>query len=248
MRLLIVVASLVSFVSSNAPAETSGSESRIARNEVLLELVGRGIVQNPADKVTVTVTFTGHGASSAEARKAAEAQAAKLSAAARGAGIAESDLKLVDPLASGALFVGNEAADEGVAATIAQTTSASPAETSALEIRLRDPAQFGRLREALEAAGALVPDPRFELADDRAAREAAKARAVADARQEADAYARALGLRVARIVRVSERTPTDLSDPVALRDYFRITRSSGNGSSTVETVARVAVDFALAPR
>ncbi|HWT11633.1 MAG TPA: SIMPL domain-containing protein, partial [Allosphingosinicella sp.] len=77
-----------------------------------------------------------------------------------------------------------------------------------LSIRFRDAANAGRILDTLVAAGANEIDgPRFEIAEAEAARDEARTRALAVARARADLYARTLGMRVARLLAVSETAP-----------------------------------------
>jgi uncharacterized protein len=74
-----------------------------------------------------------------------------------------------------------------------------------LSVRFRDAANAGRILDALVAAGANeISGPTFEIADAEAARDEARTRALATARARAELYARPLGMRVARILRISE--------------------------------------------
>jgi uncharacterized protein YggE len=95
-----------------------------------------------------------------------------------------------------------------------------------------------------------VPPPDYELADDRAARRAAKADALAKAKEEADAYAAMLGMRVSRLLRVGERGAADMTDPSEILAYVKAARAGGGVTDErkVETTVRLAVDYALVPR
>lgn len=74
-----------------------------------------------------------------------------------------------------------------------------------LSVRFRDAANAGRILDTLVAAGANEIDgPTFEIAEADAARDEARRRALAAARARADLYAGSLGMRVARVLAVSE--------------------------------------------
>jgi len=76
---------------------------------------------------------------------------------------------------------------------------------NSVSVRVRDLANMGRVIDALVAVGANeVNGPSFTLDDQRAALDDARAQAVAEGRQRAELYARAAGLRVARILSISE--------------------------------------------
>jgi uncharacterized protein YggE len=74
-----------------------------------------------------------------------------------------------------------------------------------LSIRFRDIANSGKILDALVAEGAnQINGPSLTIDKPEAALDEARARAVASGRARADLYARSLGLRVARVVAVSE--------------------------------------------
>ena len=74
-----------------------------------------------------------------------------------------------------------------------------------LTIRFRDIANSGAILDALVAEGAnQINGPSLTIDKPEAALDEARARAVAAGRARADLYARSLGLRVARVVSVSE--------------------------------------------
>jgi uncharacterized protein len=72
-------------------------------------------------------------------------------------------------------------------------------------VRFRDLANAGRILDALVAQGAnQIAGPSLGLSDPDEAMNAARQEALTDARARAEIYARALGMRVRRIVSVSE--------------------------------------------
>lgn len=74
-----------------------------------------------------------------------------------------------------------------------------------ISVRFRDAANAGRILDALVAAGANeINGPSFEIDRAEAALDEARTRALANARARAELYARALGMRVVRVLSVSE--------------------------------------------
>ncbi len=74
-----------------------------------------------------------------------------------------------------------------------------------LSVRFRDIANAGKIIDALVAEGAnQINGPTLTIDKPEAALDEARAKAVATARARADLYARSLGLRVVRVVSVSE--------------------------------------------
>lgn len=77
--------------------------------------------------------------------------------------------------------------------------------SNTVNVRVRKLGDMGRVIDALVGQGAnQVNGPQFSLADPAEAMDEARRKAVASARARADLYARAAGLRVARIVSISE--------------------------------------------
>jgi uncharacterized protein YggE len=74
-----------------------------------------------------------------------------------------------------------------------------------LSVRFRDIANTGKILDALVCVGAnQINGPNLTIEKPEAALDEARARAVAAGRARADLYARSLGLRVVRVVSVSE--------------------------------------------
>jgi uncharacterized protein YggE len=76
---------------------------------------------------------------------------------------------------------------------------------NSVQVRVRRLGDMGRIIDTLIAAGANeVNGPSFTMDDSGAALDEARVQAMANARQRADLYARAAGLRVVRILSISE--------------------------------------------
>lgn len=244
MRLVIAAAlalSPLSVVASQGVVTIS-----LAPGEVLLELDATGISEDPADVITLYQPVVSRAATASEARRANTTLEQRLMAAVRAAGVAAGDVTIERPDENAFGFVGNEAVEMAEAAGMPEQPRL---ERSVLKIRVPSASRLEAIRSALEAAGAGdVPEPRYSLRDGTAARRAARAQAVAKARADADAYASTLGMRVARVVRVSERVAADAASMEMMQMMFR--RMSGMGNvrpGSVETTVRVSVDFALVP-
>ncbi len=122
---------------------------------------------------------------------------------------------------------------------------------SLVQIGLRDVGRVDDLRQRLRSAGVdMSSDPTYSLTDDRAARRSARADAIATARASAESYADSLGIRVARIVRVTERIGANSLNLLANNANLSWTVHAPGGSTEpdVRTHIFVGVDFALAPR
>jgi len=245
-----------------AEASSPVSTAPLAAGEVLLEVNAIGNVSTRADLATFTIAIQSGGATDAEARRAAEAEIARLAAAARAAGIAAGDFSRSPVVGMFPMDAAAEAAAGDLERAAAQIVAeagnapAAPAPPQAqarasVTIRLRDVDRVPALREALAGNGrSSIPDPVYSLADSRRARDEARRQAIASARADAETYAAALGLRVARIVRVTDRMGMDIvsmmmSDPGEMR---RMINMSEVGGPEIAIMVPVGIDFALAPR
>ena len=115
-----------------------------------------------------------------------------------------------------------------------------------LQIELNDMTRLAAVRKLLSEREDVIAQPIIlTLRDDSAAKREAVAQAIAKARQEADAYSGALGLRVARIVRVFDPAATSEQPQVWTQ---MIAMMNGGTGEEVVTDARVGMDVVLAPR
>jgi uncharacterized protein len=103
----------------------------------------------------------------------------------------------------------------------------------------------------------LVDGARYTLSDPVAARRAARADAIARARAQADDYAAGLNMRVARLVRISERSGPSFMEMMmggisggdaGMAALQREMVENPDSAEGVNTIAFLGVDFALAPR
>lgn len=266
MRRLVAAAVLAgSILAAQAPAlaaDTLATAPQLAPGEVLLQVNGLGNVRSPATLATVTGTADARGATEAEARQALQAKVREMTAAARAAGAGADDIRVGDETVS--------RIDEGIYAAEMPVDTAAPGAGQAprertpffaqrtVTVRLRDAARaralnarFGGYRSTpgyYFAAGG----PVYELVDESGPRRAARAQAIANARADAESYAAALGMRIVRVLQVTERGGLDflsmtVSESNALIRAMR-SFSSAQAEGQVETYAVVGVDFVLGPR
>lgn len=121
---------------------------------------------------------------------------------------------------------------------------------NSLRIRFRDLSRASEIIEALFASGAnTVSGPRFSLNDEKPARRAAERDAIVQARAEADNLAGALGKRVGRLLRVTDRQVY-----ASEGNYGEAVVVTGSRTRTpvepgeISTSATVTVDFTLVDR
>jgi len=242
------------FAGVPAAADSPAVLPPLAPGEVLLETSGLGIVRTPATSATLIANISVEAASEAEARRMAAAALERVVAAARAAGAAAADIERGEIEVSRAPGYGgmNIVDTDMMNAADFMDSGETHYASAAVTIRLRSPAGAAALErtiDSIEHATSGVPS--YELADDSAARRAARAEALRRARIDAETYAASVNMRVARILRITERAGLDLM-PLAVTETnaMRELEGAGRGSrdGQVPTYAVVGVDFALAPR
>jgi hypothetical protein len=220
----------------------------------LLETSTVGTVRTPADFAVVTAVVSSSAATEGEARAANDTKIQRLEAAAAAAGVAAQDVSVnrsptVVEMSGLQLFGASQAMSMDVDMRRPEEGAQATAE-ALVEARVRNIAQVATLERSWRDAGALaVARPSYQLTDPEAARRRARTDAIAAARENAQAYAATLGMRVVRVVRVTERVGLDMMGAfVSDRGMVRRLQSGAPSGPEVETQAIVGVDFALGPQ
>lgn len=227
---------------ANGPSSIVEPMVTLAPNETLLEVTATGTVSSRPDLMTFSAGVVTTGATTEEAIRANGELATRLIDAVRASGVAAKDVKTERlELFPRITDEEEERADrEGGAPRISGYVA-----RNRLEIRLRDLDRASDVMEQLFSAGANeVQGPYFSLQDPTPSQRLAERRAIEAARAEAENYAAALGKRVSRILRASERgTRTQNFEQ-------SIVVTGGTGRNPIEpgeihTNSTVYVDFAL---
>lgn len=230
-------------------AAVTGEDIRIslpplAAGEALLETDGEGFVRTPADFATISAALYGSGDTREAASRSVEEEVRRVSALAIAMGASPSDIR-VDPSDDRVRLAASEGAASG---GVRQSRAARR-----IVIRLRDVARAAELHRivtrndpAVHYVGLV-----YGLDDDAGPRREARRLALAAARADAEAYAAALGMRIVRTLRISERDVLDFPVmPGAERSTVEawIPSFVRRGRPEVETAAIVGVDYVVAPR
>ena len=158
-----------------------------------LSMNGVGVARIAPDTAEVTLGVTTEAKDAAKAHRDNAAQAARVQAAVKALGVAERDIQTTrydfSPI--------YDVKDNGRSVTTGYTV------TNAIVVKVRNLANVGKVIDAALANGAnRVDSLEFSASDPSAAKDAALADAARDARSKADAVARALGVRIVRILNV----------------------------------------------
>ena len=122
--------------------------------------------------------------------------------------------------------------------------------SNVVELRLDDLKRIGPVIDAATRAGSNdVQDIRFALRDEEAPRAEALREAALNARQDADALAGALGLRVVRVLSVSEQGPSAIPVYPRIREFARVEAAPATPveAGTIDVNATVSLTVEVAP-
>ena len=164
-------------------------------NETLLAVHASATTRTTPDLAVVTLGVLARGASAGAAQQAQNARMASVLEAARAAGAQDNDIQTV-----GFSLEPQYAYARGQAPRITGYVS-----RNTVSIRLRDLNRVSALIDATVAQGANeLRGIQFTFEDEERSREAARAQALQTARERANAYAEAAGLRVVAIRSIVE--------------------------------------------
>jgi len=160
-----------------------------------LDINATGEVTRVPDLATISAGVVSRGATATSAIQQTATRMARVRDALRRAGIADRDIQTSNvSLNPDYVYANNQPPKLSGYSASNQVT-----------VRFRDIASTGRILDALVAEGAnQISGPNLSVEHPEAALDEARARAVAAGRARADLYARSLGMRVARVVAVSE--------------------------------------------
>jgi len=175
----------------------------IAAGHTLLTVTAEGSSTREPDMAVFNAGVTTQGATASEALARNSTQMTAVFAALKRAGIAEKDIQTsdlsVNPVYSQPARNPDGSYDENTRRIVAYQVN------NAVMVRQRKLDSYGKVIDALVSSGAnQVHGPSFSLARPEAAQDEARSAAIKVARERAQLDASAAGLRVGRIVTISE--------------------------------------------
>ena len=173
----------------------SPSQPAVAADGTLLSVSARAEASRVPDVASLSTGVVTQAADANAALRANSAQMAKVVAAIRAAGIAERDIQ-TSGISVHPQYRYGENQPPAITGYQASNTVA---------VKVREIARLGEVLDALVASGAnQVNGPSFEIDQPEAVYDEARREALKLAQARADMYAASLGLRVRRIVSISE--------------------------------------------
>ena len=220
----------------------------LAVNEVLLEVQATGSVTAPADQAIFIVSVAGSGTDMATANAALESQVAALTQRLGRLGVAPADIGSPDFRTMG--LIGNAMASPAIdVATGGDTEAAASQANRTVAVTVRRLETLDQVRQAITSGGAAaISGEAYRLEEDEAARRQARRRAIVRARATAEDLADAMGMRVARLVRASERAAPEGDMVQAYRAMMSMMAGAASSDREVEIEVPMSFDFALVPR
>lgn len=213
----------------------------LAPGDTLLTVNAEGKAERAPDIAGFTAGITTIGASASATMTANAAAMTRVIAALKQAGIADRDIQTTE-LSLNPIY------DNPTPGDAAPRRITGYRANDMVMARTRDIAAAGRIIDTLVGAGANeVSGPDFALDHPEAAMDEARAAAMASARARAELYARAAGLRVARIVAISESGGYQPVRPMMLM-ATRQAPATPIAPGDVSSAITLAVQFELAPR
>lgn len=244
--LKFALAPLALALSLPGAAMAHDNQPAIAASSTLLTVSADGRSNRVPDLAVFSAGVTTQGATAGQAMSANAAAMTRVIAALKKAGVAEKDIQTssiqLNPV-YGQPVVGPNGQ------VVQEQRIVGYQAMNLVTIRARDIKNFGKVLDALVASGAnQISGPSFQMADATAAMDEARVNAIKAARSRGELYARAAGLRVVRIVSISEGGYNPPQPKYAMME----SRSADAASTPiqageVEAQVSVTVQFELAP-
>ncbi len=197
-------AALLSLIAVAAPAAAQQVPApTLTANAALLTVSAEGRTMQAPDIATFSAGVTNQAATASAALAANSADMTKVIAALKRIGIADRDIQTSD-LSLNPIYAPQRPQPDG-SMIAEQPRIVGYQAANTVTVRQRKLAEYGRVIDTLVAAGAnQISGPGFAVENPDPATDAARAEAVTKARARAELYARAAGLKVARILSISE--------------------------------------------
>jgi uncharacterized protein YggE len=179
------------------PAAASAQQANVTQTiaGTRLDISASGEVTRVPDLAIISAGVVTRSATASEAIRQAAARMGRVRDALKQAGIADRDIQTSN------ISLNPEYTYENNQSPKLNGYSA----TNQLSVRFRDIANAGKILDALVGQGAnQISGPNLTIDKPEAALDEARARAVAAGRARAELYARSLGMRIVRVVSVSE--------------------------------------------
>ncbi|HEY6870090.1 MAG TPA: SIMPL domain-containing protein [Novosphingobium sp.] len=249
LRRLLLAATLATCATgATAPAIAAAQTPPVVSpGATLLSVAAEGKVARTPDVATFGAGVVSQGKTASEAMTANAADMSRVIAALKKAGVADKDIQTSN-LSLNPVYQPQRTLPGGTVEP-PQPRIVGYQANNTVSVRQRKLGEMGKVIDALVSAGAnQVNGPGFELDDPEPAQDEARTAAMTKARARAELYARAAGLRVMRILSISESGGWSPPQPVmykmAMADAAPATPVQ---AGELQMNVNVTVQFELAP-
>ena len=232
-QLALATALALGTLSMTAHAQPVATPMTVPSDGTLLSVAAQAEARRTPDIANVSAGVVTQAADANAAMRENAAQMAKVVAAIRAAGVAERDVQT-----AGVNLNPQYRYAENQPPVITGYQA-----SNTVNVVVRDIAKLGRILDALVATGAnQVNGPTFDIDKKDPVYDEARRAALDKARQRADMYAQALGLRVRRIVSIDETGGMGIPRPVPMMAMAKMERDVATPISPGENVLSVNLD------
>lgn len=237
-------------MAQSAHAQTVSAGPVVASGNTLLNVAAEGKVARMPDLAVFSAGVTTQGKTAGEALTENAQRMTAVIAALRKAGIAERDIQTsnlsVNPVYGQPKRLPDGSYEQTDPVIIGYQA------TNQVSVRQRKLDQYGKVIDTLVAAGAnQVNGPSFQIDSPEGALDEARVAAIGKARARADLYAKAAGLRVVRVLSISENggfaPPPQPPIMFARADMAAAPKASPVAAGELEMTVTVNVSYELAP-
>ncbi|NLR71866.1 SIMPL domain-containing protein [Novosphingobium sp. ERN07] len=248
-RMFLFAAAAAALVPLAAQAQVMSNGPVVSAGNTLLNIAAEGKSARTPDLAVFTAGVTTQGKTAGEALTENAQRMTSVIAALRKAGIAERDIQTsnlsVNPVYGQPKRLPDGSYEQGDPVIIGYQAS------NQVSVRQRKLDQYGKVIDTLVAAGAnQVNGPAFQIDSPDGALDEARIEAMKKARARADLYAKAAGLRVVRILSISENAGWAPPQPPVLfarAEMASAPKSSPVAAGELEMTVTVNVSYELAP-
>lgn len=237
-------------MAQSAQAQTMSAGPVVAAGNTLLNVAAEGKVARTPDLAVFSAGVTTQGKTAGEALTENAQRMTAVIASLRKAGIAERDIQTsnlsVNPVYGQPKRLPDGSYEQTDPVIIGYQA------TNQVSVRQRKLDQYGKVIDTLVAAGAnQVNGPSFQIDSPEGALDEARVAAMGKARARADLYAKAAGLRVVRVLSISENggfaPPPQPPIMFARADMAAAPKASPVAAGELEMTVTVNVSYELAP-
>lgn len=237
-------------MAQSANAQTVSAGPVVAAGNTLLNVAAEGKVARTPDLAVFSAGVTTQGKTAGEALTENAQRMTAVIASLRKAGIAERDIQTsnlsVNPVYGQPKRLPDGSYEQTDPVIIGYQA------TNQVSVRQRKLDQYGKVIDTLVAAGAnQVNGPSFQIDSPEGALDEARVAAMGKARARADLYAKAAGLRVVRVLSISENggfaPPPQPPIMFARADMAAAPKASPVAAGELEMTVTVNVSYELAP-